>query len=436
MDNLEFCGLSKRGVDNVAEIWPGIKKAANTREKDRVNSQEQSLSIDMATSENWVLRQELVQLYKDAIQNGLTSQHLSYPDGFNGDVRLVDALVQFLNSYFSPLIPVQGSHIATAPGAAFALDALLFNICDPGDGLLIASPAWNGFNWLIGVRSGVKPIFVQLENLDDAISPKIILALEDALHKSIAPIKGLLLANPNNPLGTCYPEEVLKSIIRFCHEKKIHLISDEIYAMSGFENPDHPDPVPFVSLLQIDVKGMGCDLSRMHAVWSTSKDLGSSGLRVGCCITQDNGALATGLALTSNTQVSSLAAVATAALLTSSELPRLLKLNAERLSESYLKIRDVLKKYCIDHIPTSRSPYVFAKIAPNLETWEEEDVIIKIFRSEGLQISMARSYHVPENEKGWTRLNFALEPSKLDEALTRLDRGILRISQRGRTTAT
>ncbi|KAI0411487.1 1-aminocyclopropane-1-carboxylate synthase 7 [Xylaria grammica] len=429
MDNLDSSGISKRALDNVADIWPRIKRAAETREQARIGTQEQSPPIDMATSENWVLRQEIIEIYKVAIQDGLTSQHLSYPDGFNGDVRLVDALAHFFNSHFSPLISVEKSHIVTAPGAAFALDALLFNICDPGDGLLIASPAWNGFNWLIGVRSGVKPIFVQPENLGDAVSPKLILTLEEAFSKSTTPIKGLLLTNPHNPFGICYPKDVLLSIVRFCDEKKIHLISDEIYAMSRFENPDQPEPERFVSLLQIDAKGIGCNLSRLHTIWSTSKDLGSSGVRVGCCITQDNGPLATGMALTSNTQVSSLAAVATAALLTSPKLPGLLELNVERLGASYLKIRDVLKKHQVEYMPANRSPYVFAKVAPNLETWEGEDKIVEIFKKEGIQVSMAKSYHMPENEKGWTRLNFALEPSKLDEALRRLDRALTLITQ-------
>jgi gliotoxin/aspirochlorine biosynthesis aminotransferase len=69
-------------------------------------------------------------------------------------------------------------------------------------------------------------------------------------------------------------------VLKFCDKHKIHFISDEIYAMSSFPSPDIPNPVPFVSALQLDVQGMGCDISRLHTIWSISKDLGSSGLRV------------------------------------------------------------------------------------------------------------------------------------------------------------
>lgn len=68
---------------------------------------------------------------------------MSYPNGFNGDQDLLEALMNFFNAYFKPVIPVSKEHIATAPGAAFAIDSILYNICDPGDGLLVMTPCWS-----------------------------------------------------------------------------------------------------------------------------------------------------------------------------------------------------------------------------------------------------------------------------------------------------
>lgn len=68
---------------------------------------------------------------------------MSYPNGFNGDQDLLEALMNFFNAYFKPIIPVSKEHIATAPGAAFAIDSILYNICDPGDGLLVMTPCWS-----------------------------------------------------------------------------------------------------------------------------------------------------------------------------------------------------------------------------------------------------------------------------------------------------
>lgn len=126
----------------------------------------------------------------------------------------------------------------------------------------------------------MQPIFVRLESFGDALTSNVVGALEAAFDSSSRPVKGLLFTNPHNPFGQCYPKTVIEDIIKFCDRKKIHFISDEIYAMSSFTNPEVADPVPFVSALQLDIKRMGCDLSKIHTIWSVSKDLGSSGLRM------------------------------------------------------------------------------------------------------------------------------------------------------------
>ncbi|KAI0508609.1 PLP-dependent transferase [Xylaria bambusicola] len=402
---------------NVAAIWPRISKAVEAREQQSAETS----PIDLSTSENWLIRGELINLYKNAVQDNLSSQHLSYPDGFNGDSGLTRALAEFFNSWFSPVIPVEVPHLAVAPGAAFALDTLLYNICDPSDGILISTPSWNGFDWLIDVRSSVKPIFNRLQSLDDVFSLRILDSLQEAFDQSQTPIKALLLTNPHNPLGQAYPKDVIIAVLNFCNDKQIHFISDEIYAMTRFENPDLPRPVSFTSALQLDVQQLGCDLSRVHTIWSTSKDLGSSGLRVGCCITQGNKPLATGLALASNTQTSSLAAIATASLLSSPVLHDLLSSNAQRLSEAYTRMTAVLKKHNIQYIPANQTPFLFAKVAPRATTWEQEEAFGEAYKQAGVAISLGRAYHVPEGEKGWARLNFAVEPQSLVEALNRLD---------------
>lgn len=133
---------------------------------------------------------------------------------------------------------------------------------------------------MISVKSGVQPIFVPLESFDDILTSKVVGALEAAFESSSRSIKGLLFTNPHNPFGQCYPKTAIEDIIKFCDRKKIHFISDEIYAMSSFVNPEVGDAVPFVSALQLDIEGIGCDLSRIHTIWSVSKDLGSSGLRM------------------------------------------------------------------------------------------------------------------------------------------------------------
>lgn len=133
---------------------------------------------------------------------------------------------------------------------------------------------------LFHARSAVESVFVNVANLRDTFTSSLIPALVKAYDDSSITIKGLLLTNPHNPLGQCYPRSVLEECLKFCQERKIHFISDEVHALSSFQAWDLPDAVPFTSALQLDATSLGCDLSRVHTVWSISKDLGSSSLRM------------------------------------------------------------------------------------------------------------------------------------------------------------
>jgi aspartate/methionine/tyrosine aminotransferase len=72
-------------------------------------------------------------------------QDLSYPRGFSGDPDLLKTYADFFNGYFKPHKPVEPSHLATAPGAMASVDTLLYNICDPGEGILTPGPYWSRF---------------------------------------------------------------------------------------------------------------------------------------------------------------------------------------------------------------------------------------------------------------------------------------------------
>ncbi|KAI0392798.1 PLP-dependent transferase [Xylariaceae sp. FL0594] len=388
-------GLSRRGAANVEAVWPRISKAVAEREQ---QAERPTDVMDMSTSENWVLRDELIALFKQSVQEDFTSRHLSYPDELAGDSALLSALAVFFNKYFEPRIPVETDHIATAPGAAYALDALLHNICDP-----------DGFDWLLNVRAGVKPVFVPSESLSDTLlASQVIPALEATLGKTSHPIKGVLLTNPN----IHWVDATLK--------KPSTPSSDFLYALSVFDNGEATNPVPFVSVMGMDVEALGGDPSCVHTVWSISKDFGSSGLRMGCIVTQYNKRLRTGIALVSNTQMSSLTAVAATSLLQSPALSRLLQVNSGRLAISYARMTSFLKNRGLEYVAANMGPFLFARLAPHAQSVEDEKRLVETCKECGVSVSTGGSYHVADAVKGWTKLTFALRPEALDVALKRL----------------
>ena len=65
----------------------------------------------------------------------------------------------------------------------------------------------------------------------------------------------------------CYSKDTLYGTVRFCNKYDIHLISDEIYALSVY-NADNSHP-GFTSALSIDLAG--ADKSLVHVLYGFSK---------------------------------------------------------------------------------------------------------------------------------------------------------------------
>lgn len=58
--------------------------------------------------------------------------------------------------------------------------------------------------------------------------------------------------------------------MKLCQRYQIHLISDEIYALSVWRNREHADAVKFTSVLSIELTGV-IDASLVHVLWGMSK---------------------------------------------------------------------------------------------------------------------------------------------------------------------
>ena len=68
-------------------------------------------------------------------------------------------------------------------------------------------------------------------------------------------------------IGQCYSKDALQAIVGFCSKHDIHLISDEIYALSVYHTDNsHPG---FTSALSIDLTSV--DRSLVHVLYGFSK---------------------------------------------------------------------------------------------------------------------------------------------------------------------
>ncbi|RXN37360.1 1-aminocyclopropane-1-carboxylate synthase 1 [Labeo rohita] len=112
--------------------------------------------------------------------------------------------------------------------------------------------------------SDVRPFQLTFEKLENSLKE----AKKEGLN-----IKALILLNPHNPLGEVYSSEEMISFLQFAKMHELHVIVDEIYMLSVFNETD-----TFRSVLSLD--GLP-DPQRTHVMWGFSKDFAMSGMRVG-----------------------------------------------------------------------------------------------------------------------------------------------------------
>lgn len=183
-------------------------------------------------------------------------------------------------------------------GCGAAVEHLSWLLCNPGDGVLLGQPFFRGFSVFVEARTEATIVPVPF-GLVDPFGVEAVECYEAAIklaQERKQPISALLVCNPHNPTGRCYTREAIMGLMRLCESYKIHLVSDEIYALSTWENAvDTQVPAtPFTSTLAIDPTDI-IDPSRVHVVWGMSKDFGVNGLRLGSIISQANPSVHAGL---------------------------------------------------------------------------------------------------------------------------------------------
>jgi hypothetical protein len=138
---------------------------------------------------------------------------------------------------------------------------------------------------MLATRANVNIVVAQpptYANWDNYLVPSLQAVYDFSADKSR--IKAVVLCNPHNPLARCYSKKALLELMEWCQEHGLHLVVDEIYALTDLT--DVPDKsAGFVSALGLTepLRSEGAvkiEASRVHTVWSASKVFGMSGFRV------------------------------------------------------------------------------------------------------------------------------------------------------------
>ena len=117
-------------------------------------------------------------------------------------------------------IPAQ---VVIASGAKHMVYLALRALVNPGDEVILPTPAWVSYYELIRIVGGIPVMLPASEEEDFKITPE---KLEQAIT---ARTKAIILNNPSNPTGMVYDAGQLQALADVCVRHDLYIIAEEIY---------------------------------------------------------------------------------------------------------------------------------------------------------------------------------------------------------------
>lgn len=124
-------------------------------------------------------------------------------------------------------IDVDPNCIIITPGTSFGLYIALLTNFNKGARIAIASPSYPCYRNVIKSLGFIPVEITTCQEQNYLITP-------ETLGQYIN-INGILVASPNNPTGSVYDEDELKTLSLYCQKNNIKILSDEIYHGITFE---------------------------------------------------------------------------------------------------------------------------------------------------------------------------------------------------------
>jgi aspartate aminotransferase len=185
-----------------------------------------------------------------------------------GVPELRAAIARHLSEQAGRPLPSEG--VVVSAGAKQALFNAIFALFGPGDEVLIATPYWTTYPDLVTIaRAHPVPVSGPQEG-GFKVTPA---QLDEA---ATASTRGLIVNTPSNPTGAVYTRDELAAIARWCRERGVWLISDEIYR---YIHHDGDEPAP--GILDLDE----ADLGPFVIIDGASKSFAMTGWRIGFSFT-------------------------------------------------------------------------------------------------------------------------------------------------------
>ncbi|MCO4744813.1 MAG: aminotransferase class I/II-fold pyridoxal phosphate-dependent enzyme [Proteobacteria bacterium] len=331
-------------------------------------------------------------------------------DDMVGPLHFREALATFMSKWVLGR-PVRAEQLAVLAGAGSILETLFYTLADAGEGVLVPTPSYAGFWMDLEGRDGLS--IVEVPGRSDAqfrIGPA---ELDAAVATAEVPVRALLFTSPNNPLGTVYGPEELEAILAWAEARQIHVVFDEVYALSVFGEQ------AFTSAATLREE-LG---DYVHIVWAFSKDFAASGLRCGVLVS-DNAGVHAGV---SSLSYWSCCSGDTLALLKDwitdeAWLDTYVQGMRSRLGEAHRTVTAHLAAHDVACVPSEAAFFVLVDLRAHLDepTWQAEEDLWRWLLDEA-NLNLTPGVALRSEHPGLFRLCFAsVPPATLQVGMNRL----------------
>jgi 1-aminocyclopropane-1-carboxylate synthase len=215
--------------------------------------------------------------------------------------------------------------------------------------------------------------------------------------------------------------------MKLCQKYNIHLLVDEVYALSVYGSPNEPEAEPFVSVLSIVDRESYIDKDHLHVFYGFSKDLASGGLRLGCLWSQNRDLISALSPITLFAWISNLCETIGVAMLENTDwMQSFIKKNQQILGERATLAKSVLDEYDIPHVKGATAGFfLWVDLRKFLGhgdeskvTWEDE----RAFRKKILEykVFLTHGEALKSEQPGFFRFCFVKEEIEVRLGLKRL----------------
>uniref|UniRef100_A0A672TNW0 Aminotransferase class I/classII large domain-containing protein n=1 Tax=Strigops habroptila TaxID=2489341 RepID=A0A672TNW0_STRHB len=362
--------------------------------------------INFGTSENKLCFDLMSKRLTQTDMNLMEPPLLQYPD-WTGHMFLREEVARFLTYYCKAPAPLKAENVIVLNGCGSLFSALATVLCDPGEAVLIATPFYGGITQSVFLYGNVKLVYAYLDSKGLKICPMMCAFLILCCVLQGVTVRALILLNPQNPLGDIYSLSELRDYLEFAKRHELHVIVDEIYMLSVFD-----ESATFHSVLGMDRLP---DPQRTHVMWGITKDFAVSGIRFGTLYTENQDVANAVASLCYFHGVCGSVQHKVAQLLRDRDWINqvYLRANHARLKAAHTYVTDELKTLGVPFLNRNAGFFVWIDFRKYLKTgtFEEEMLLWKRFLDNKVLLSCGKAFEC--SEPGWFRIIFADKTHRL-----------------------